>query len=91
MVVKGDRVELVIDDFPTRLILSFFVSEPMPPGARVSTDCEPNRIYSVGDSDLHSSETKAIFGHDQWVRQAQPVAWRIVERTDVEQRAWTRK
>lgn len=89
MVVKGNRAELAFDDLPADVILEPYVFERAPGGATVATDWEPNRTYVPGDSDVQSTEMKAIFDEDQRVRLAQHIDGQV--RTDAERRDQTRK
>lgn len=91
MVVKGNRAELAFDDLPEGAVPVPYAFERAAPGARVAADWEPNRAYVAGDSDVPSTEMKAIFDEDQRVRLAQHIEWGAVSRTDAERREQTRK
>jgi hypothetical protein len=91
MTLKGNRAELAFDDAPAGVILEPFVFERVPDTATVATDWEPNRAYVPGDSDVPSSEMKAIYDEDQQARLAQHIDGQVLNRTDAERRERTRK
>jgi hypothetical protein len=91
MTLKADRAQLISDDLPPGVVVQPYVFEKNAPGAKVSTDWEPNRLYVAGDSDTPSTEMKAIFDEDQRVRMERDIDWNVVSKSDAERRVQTRK
>lgn len=91
MSLKGDRAELVFDDLAQGQVMQPYVFEKVADGAKVSTDWEPNRLYTPGDSDSPSAEMKAIYAEDQRVRSEKEIDWNAVGKSDAERRTQTRK
>ncbi len=90
MTLDGSRAELSFD-IPAGAVVEPFIVERAKVGAVVATDWQPNRVYTVGDSEVPSAEMKAIFDEDQHVRLTPHPDWPTVTRTDAERREQTRK
>lgn len=91
MKLDGDRAMLTYHDLPPGAGLAPYVLERASAGTTVATDWEPNRLYTISDSDIPSAEMKAIFDEDQRVRMPEKIDWKIVGKTDTERREQTRK
>lgn len=59
--------------------------------ATVSTDWEPNRTYSADDTETNSTLMKALYDEDQRVRTAEPIDWKVVNKSDEQRRGETRR
>lgn len=90
MTVKGNHAELTPENLPPGMVLESYAFERAAAGAAVATDWEPNRAYAPGDSDVPSTEMKAIYDEDQRVRMAKTIDWNAVNKSDAERREQTR-
>ena len=70
MTLDGDHALLAYDDLPPGVVVAPLPFERAASGATEATDWEPNRLYTVNDSDTPCAEMKAIFDEDQRVRAA---------------------
>jgi hypothetical protein len=91
--IQGNQAQFVEDDVPPGVP---YIPEPVKlthvtAGTRVSTNWEPNRAYTLTDSDTSNAEMKAIYGEDQRVRSVQKIDWKVVGKSDAERREQTRK
>jgi hypothetical protein len=91
MRLDGDRAVMAFDDLPADVVVAPWQFERSDAGARVASDWIPNRLYTLGDSDVPSAEMEAIFKEDQRVRVAAKVDWKAVTNTDADRREQTRK
>ena len=93
LTLKQDHshAEFAFDDLPAGVVLQPRSFERASATATVATDWEPNRLYSLTDSDVPNAEMKAIFDEDQRVRASGKIDWNVVSKTDAERRQRTRK
>ncbi|WP_058185656.1 hypothetical protein [Terracidiphilus gabretensis] len=91
--IQGNQAQFVEDDIPPG---EPYIPEPVKltrvaPETKVSTDWEPNRAYTLTDSDTSNAEMKAIYDQDQHDRMTQNINWKVVGKSDAERREKTRK
>src|ERR1700744_4597912 len=91
--IQGDQAQFVEDDIPPGVP---YIPEPVKltrvaAETKVSTNWEPNRAYTLTDSDTSNAEMKAIYDEDQRVRMTQNIDWKIVGKSDADRREQTRK
>ena len=93
LTLKADHshAEFAFDNLPAGVVLQPRSLERASATATVATDWEPNRLYSLTDSDVPNAEMKAIFDEDQRVRASSEIDWNVVSKTDAERRQRTRK
>jgi hypothetical protein len=91
--IQGNQAELAEDDIPPGVP---YIPEPVkltrvPAETKVSTDWQPNRAYTLTDSDTSNTEMKALYDEDQRVRSTSNIDWKVVGKSDAERREQTRK
>ena len=91
--IQGNQAQFVEDDIPPGVP---YIPEPVkltrvPAETKVSTNWEPNRAYTLTDSDTSNAQMKAIYDEDQRVRMTQNIDWNVVGKSDAERREQTRK
>ncbi|MBW4038510.1 MAG: hypothetical protein HIU91_06460 [Acidobacteria bacterium] len=95
MTVEGSKAELEAIDIlgPVSIPTGSLHFERTSSEAKIATDWEPNRTYSVTDPDTDqvSAEMKAIYDEDQRVRSVQSINWDVVNQSDAQRREATHK
>jgi hypothetical protein len=91
MTVKGDTASLSRDDLPPGIVVAPLIFMRGDAAAKVATDWEPNRLYTLADSDNPNVEMKVIYDDDQRVRMQQKADGKDLSRTDAERREQVRK
>jgi hypothetical protein len=91
--IQGNQAQFVEDDIPPGVP---YIPEPVKltrvgAGTKVSSNWEPNRAYTLTDSDTSNAEMKAIYDRDQHDRMTQNIDWKVVGKADEERREQTRK
>ena len=93
IIIQDNQAQFVEDDVPPGVP---YIPEPVKltrvaPETKVSTNWEPNRAYTLTDSDTSNTEMKAIYDQDQHDRMTQNIDWNVVGKSDAERREQTRK
>jgi hypothetical protein len=91
MTVDGTHAVLTYEDLPPGLPSPSLLFEKVSSKEQVSTDWEPNRLYTRNDLDTDNPEMKSIFDEDQHVRQSRQTDWKQVTKADAQRREQTRK
>ncbi len=78
------------DGLPPDVVVAPRIFKRASSDAKVATDWEPNRVYTLTDTDTLSEEMKMIYTEDQRVRTAGATDWKEVNRTDAMRRDQTR-
>jgi hypothetical protein len=91
MTVSGNQARLALEDVSDGVVIPPLLFERAQTNAKVATDWEPNRVYTVHDSDAPSTKMKAIFEEDQRVRLNDQMDWNEVSQSDAQRRERTRQ
>lgn len=90
MSIKGNQAQLALDGMPADATVQPWTLSRIPQGAKVFTDWNPGRGYTLNDSDTPNARMKTLYDEDQADRLAKPIDWSKVSMADKKRRTETR-